>query len=72
MVRFHFNWYMQAFKRNLISFHISGGIYGAAWSALRIPDPHPTPLILQSFIQMKNCSILAGMLDIIKINRVLG
>ncbi|RMX40092.1 NADH dehydrogenase [ubiquinone] 1 alpha subcomplex subunit 11 [Pocillopora verrucosa] len=37
-----------------------GGIYGAAWSALRIPDPHPTPLILQSFILMKNNSILVG------------
>lgn len=44
----------------LILFNISGGIYGAAWSALRIPDPHPTPLILQSFILMKNNSILVG------------
>jgi len=37
-----------------------GGFYGAARSALKIPDPEPTPLILQSLIQMKNYSLLLG------------
>jgi len=37
-----------------------GGFYGAAYSALKIPDPEPTRLILQSFIHMKNYSLLLG------------
>ncbi|KAM7435538.1 hypothetical protein ABFA07_014549 [Porites harrisoni] len=37
-----------------------GGFSGAAVSALKIPDPKPTPLILQSLIMMKNHSLLLG------------
>jgi len=44
--------------------YYSGGFYGAARSALKIPDPEPTPLILQSLIQMKNYSLLLGMYNL--------
>jgi len=37
-----------------------GVFTGAAYSALKIPDPEPTPLILQSFIKMKNHSLFLG------------
>lgn len=45
----------------LLLFWISGVFTGAAYSALKIPDPEPTPLILQSFIKMKNHSLFLGM-----------
>ena len=40
---------------------MAGGFSGAAVSALKIPDPKPTPLILQSLIMMKNHSLLLGL-----------
>ena len=49
-------------KLTLLWFWISGIFTGAAYSALKIPDPKPTPLILQSFIKMKNHSLFLGML----------
>ncbi|KAJ7352752.1 hypothetical protein OS493_034103 [Desmophyllum pertusum] len=39
---------------------VIGGVFGAAKSALKIPNPEPTPLILQSFIMMKNNALFLG------------
>lgn len=56
------NWALKIMKLILLLFWISGVFTGAAYSALKIPDPEPTPLILQSFIKMKNHSLFLGML----------
>jgi len=56
------NWALNIMKLILLLFWISGVFTGAAYSALKIPDPKPTPLILQSFIKMKNHSLFLGML----------
>ena len=55
-----------------IWYWISGGFYGAAASALKIPEPEPTPLILQSLIMMKNHSLLLGMYSLLLTSGVIS